>query len=116
MKDYLTKRDINIKEKVLVVHDRFYASESYIAVDTRKLEGFPPKVYYDKHHNLLGKMYEKGIFELDDIEDILLSYEDTCFSNHDLDDLRKFLIKRREDFYKSFEKNQNNIDTWLNSW
>lgn len=105
MKDFLTKREINIKEKVLVVNDRVYASESYIAMDTSKLEGFPPRVYYDKNHNLLGRMYQKGVFELDDIEEILLSYEDTCFSNHDLDDLRELLIKRREDFYKGLEKN-----------
>lgn len=107
MKDYLTKREINIKEKVLVVGDRIYAKESYIAMDTRKLESFPPKVYYDKDHNLLAKMYDKGVFELDDIEDILLSYQDTCFSNHDLDDLRKLMIKRRESFYKRIEKNTN---------
>lgn len=107
MKDYRTGRQINIKEKVLVVKDRVYGTGSYISFDTRKLKGYPPKIYYDKDENFLGKMYDKGVFELDDIEDILQDYSNTCFSNHDLEDLREFLIKKRENFYKLLEKNQN---------
>ena len=103
MRDFLTNEKIDIKEKVLVVNDRLYRSKSYIAVDTRALEGYPPKVYYDKDKNFLAKMYDKGVFELDDIEDILLDYQDSCFSNHDLNDLRKVLVKARENFYKSLE-------------
>lgn len=105
MKDYLTGRVINIKEKVLVVGKRIYARESYIVVDTSKIEGYPPKVYYNKDQELLGKMYDKGVLELSDIEDILLDYEDQCFSNHDLNDIRSFLISRRESFYKNLLEN-----------
>ena len=50
-------------------------------------------------------MYDEGVFELEDIEDILLDYEDQCFSNHDLNDMRKFLISKRENFYKKLSKN-----------
>lgn len=105
MKDNYSGRDINIKEGVLVVNDKVYSKDSYIVVDTSKLEGYPPRVYYDKDQNLLGKMYDEGVFELEDIEDILLDYEDQCFSNHDLNDMRKFLISKREKFYKKLSKN-----------
>lgn len=104
MKDFLTGRKINIKEKVLVVKDKVYSKDSYFSVDTRALEGYPPKVYYDKNENYLGKIYDEDLIELEDIEDIVLSYADSCFSNHDLDDLRTFLKNKREDFYKSIEK------------
>lgn len=106
MKDYLTGREINIKEAVLVVGNKIYSKNSYISMDTRKLEGFPPKVFYDKNHNFLGKMYDQYVYELEDIEEILLDYSDTCFSNHDLDDLREFLINKRKKLYKSLEKSQ----------
>lgn len=104
MKDYLSGKEINIKEAVLVVGNKVYNKYSYISIDTRKLDGYPPKVYYDKNHNLLGKMYDKGVYELDDIEEILLDYSDTCFSNHDLNDLREFLIKKRKNLYENLEK------------
>lgn len=106
MKDYLSGKKINIKEAVLVVGNKVYNKSSYISIDTRKLDGYPPKVYYDKNHNLLGKMYDKGVYELHDIEDILLDYSDTCFSNHDLNDLREFLIKKRKNLYENLEKRQ----------
>lgn len=106
MKDYLTGREINIKEAVLVVGNKIYSKNSYISMDTRKLEGYPPKVFYDKNHNFLGKMYDQNVYELEDIEEILLDYSDTCFSNHDLDDLREFLINKRKKLYKSLEKSQ----------
>ena len=53
----------------------------------------------------LGKMFDEGVYILPDIEDILLNYQDQCFSNHDLDDIREFLIKRRILFYKKLEGN-----------
>ena len=106
MKDYLTGREINIKEAVLVVRNKIYSKNSYISMDTRKLEGFPPKVFYDKNQNFLGKMYDEGIYELEDIEEILLDYSDTCFSNHDLDDLREFLINKRKKLYNILERSQ----------
>ena len=37
MKDYLTGREINIKEAVLVVGNKVYSKNSYISMDTRKL-------------------------------------------------------------------------------
>ena len=106
MKDYLTGREINIKEAVLVVGNKIYSKNSYIRMDTRKLEGYPPKVFYDKNQNFLGKMYDEGIYELEDIEEILLDYSDTCFSNHDLDDLREFLMNKRKQLYKMLENSQ----------
>lgn len=106
MKDYLTGREINIKEAVLVVGNKIYSKNSYISMDTRKLEGYPPKVFYDKNQNFLGKMYDEGIYELEDIEEILLDYSDTCFSNHDLDDLREFLINKRKQLYKMLENSR----------
>lgn len=51
-------------------------------------------------------MYDEGLFELEDIQDIVLSYADTCFFNHDLDDLRQYLEKKRSDLYKSLEKSE----------
>lgn len=106
MKDYITGREINIKEAVLVVGNKIYSKNSYISMDTRKLEGYPPKVFYDKNQNFLGKMYDEGIYELEDIEEILLDYSDTCFSNHDLDDLREFLMNKRKQLYKMLENSQ----------
>ena len=106
MKDYITGREINIKEAVLVVVNKIYSKNSYISMDTRKLEGYPPKVFYDKNQNFLGRMYDEGIYELEDIEEILLDYSDTCFSNHDLDDLREFLINKRKQLYKMLENSQ----------
>lgn len=106
MKDFRTGREINIKEAVLVVGNKIYARESFIVVDTSRLIYYPPKVYYDKDEELLGKMYDEGVFELDDIEDILLDYEDQSFSNHDLDDIRKFLVERRKRFYEKLSQNQ----------
>ena len=48
MKDNYSGREINIKEGVLVVNDKVYSKDSYIVVDTSKLDGYPPRVYYDK--------------------------------------------------------------------
>ena len=106
MKDIRTGREINIKEAVLVVGNKVYAKESFITVDTSKLIDYPPKVYYDKDEELLGKMYDEGVFELEDIEDILIDYEDQCFSNHDIEDMRKFLMERRKKFYEKLSQNQ----------
>ena len=106
LKDYLTGKELNIKEAVLVVGNKVYSKDSYISMDTRKLENYPPKVFYDKNHKYLGKMYDEGVYELLDIEDILIDYSNTCFSNHDLDDLREFLINKRKDLYKRLEKLQ----------
>lgn len=106
MKDFRTAKEIDIKEAVLVVGNKVYARKSYISVDTSKLKGFPPKIFYDKDQKLIGKMYDEGVFELEDIEDILIDYQDQCFSNHDLDDLREFLIKRREIFYENLSKKE----------
>lgn len=106
MKDYLTGREINIKEAVLVVGNKVYSKNSYISMDTSKLDGYPPKIFYDKNHKFLGKMYDEGIYELVDIEDILIDYSDFCFSNHDLDDLRKFLINKRKKLYELIEKSR----------
>ncbi len=106
MKDYLTGREINIKEAVLVVGNKVYGKNSYIIMDTRKLKEYPPKIFYDKNHKFLGKMYDEGVYELLDIEEILMDYSDSCFSNHDLDDLREFLINKRKKLYEMLEKNQ----------
>ena len=51
-------------------------------------------------------MYDEGVYELLDIEEILMDYSDSCFSNHDLDDLREFLINKRKKLYEMLEKNQ----------
>lgn len=109
MRDYLTGREINIKEKVLVVGQKVYAKESYVSFDTSRLEGYPPKVYYDREENYLGQMYDIGVFELEDIEDLVESYADTCFSNHDLDDIRRLFINIRRNFYESLENNKKNL-------
>lgn len=106
MKDFRTGREIDIREAVLVVGNKVYAKESFITVDTSKLIDYPPKLYYGKDEELLGKMYDEGVFELEDIEDILLDYEDQCFSNHDIEDMRKFLIERRKKFYEKLSQNQ----------
>lgn len=103
MRDYKTGREINPKERVLVVNDKVYSNDSFIVFDTSKLDDYPPEVYYDREDIYLGKMFDKGVYILPDIEDILLNYQDQCFSNHDLDDIREFLVKRRILFYKKLE-------------
>ncbi|MDU2354194.1 MAG: aspartate 1-decarboxylase (aspartate alpha-decarboxylase) [Anaerococcus sp.] len=95
MRDYKTGREINPKERVLVVNDKVYSNDSFIVFDTSKLDDYPPEVYYDREDIYLGKMFDEGVYILPDIEDILLNYQDQCFSNHDLDDIREFLVKRR---------------------
>ncbi len=104
IKDFKSGREIDIREKMLIIKDRVYAKESYIAFDTSNLKGYPPVMYYDREDEYIGRAYEDGLYELDDIEDILISYSDYCFSNHDLDDLRKVLIKKRETFLKNLLK------------
>ena len=103
MRDYKTGREINPKERVLVVNDKVYSNDSFIVFDTSKLDDYPPEVYYDREDIYLGKMFDEGVYILSDIEDILLNYQDQCFSNHDLDDIREFLVKRRILFYKKLE-------------
>lgn len=103
MRDYKTGREINPKERVLVVKDKVYSNDSFIVFDTSKLDDYPPEVYYDREDIYLGKMFDEGVYILPDIEDILLNYQDQCFSNHDLDDIREFLVKRRILFYKKLE-------------
>ncbi|RGB77333.1 aspartate 1-decarboxylase (aspartate alpha-decarboxylase) [Anaerococcus nagyae] len=103
MRDYKTGREINPKERVLVVNDKVYSNDSFIVFDTSKLDDYPPEVYYDREDIYLGKMFDEGVYILPDIEDILLNYQDQCFSNHDLDDIREFLVKRRILFYKKLE-------------
>jgi hypothetical protein len=105
MRDCKTGREINLKERVLVVNDKVYSNDSFIVFDTSKLDDYPPEVYYDRDDIYLGKMFDEGVYILPDIEDILLNYQDQCFSNHDLDDIREFLIKRRILFYKKLEGN-----------
>lgn len=103
MRDYKTGREINPKERTLVVKDRVYSNDSFIVFNTSKLEDYPPEVYYDREDIYLGKMFDEGIFILPDIEDILLGYQDQCYSNHDIDDIREFLVQRRISFYESLE-------------
>lgn len=103
MRDYKTGREINPKERVLVVNDKVYSNDSFIVFDTSKLNDYPPEVYYDREDIYLGKMFDEGVYILPDIEDILLNYQDQCFSNHDLDDIREFLVKKRILFYKKLE-------------
>ncbi|MBP2069464.1 MULTISPECIES: aspartate 1-decarboxylase (aspartate alpha-decarboxylase) [Anaerococcus] len=103
MRDYKTGREINPKERVLVVNDKVYSNDSFIVFDTSKLDDYPPEVYYDREDIYLGKMFDEGVYILPDIEDILLNYQDQCFSNHDLDDIREFLVKKRILFYKKLE-------------
>lgn len=108
IRDYKTKRIVDIRERMLVIRDRVYTKDSYVAFDTSSLKGYPPRVYYDREDIFLGKMYDDDLYELDDIEDVLLLYQDQCFSNHDLDDLREVLCKRREKFLqKVFKKWKN---------
>ncbi|MDO4594998.1 MAG: aspartate 1-decarboxylase (aspartate alpha-decarboxylase) [Tissierellia bacterium] len=104
MRDYKTQRIIDIKERVLVAHKKVYAKESYIAFDTSSLDGYPPKVYYDREDNFIGKMYDEGIFELEDISDVIDSMMDDVFINWNYDDLKEFLVKKRTEFYKKLEK------------
>ena len=105
MRDCKTGREINPKERVLVVNYKVYSNDIFIVFDTSKLDDYPPEVYYDRDDIYLGKMFDEGVYILPDIEDILLNYQDQCFSNHDLDDIREFLIKRRILFYKKLEGN-----------
>ncbi len=104
IKDCKSGREIDIRESFLIVRGRVFAKESYVAFDTSKLKAYPPLVYYDREDEYLGRFEEEGLYEFDDIEDILLSYSDTCFSNHDLDDLRQLLVKKREEFVKKILK------------
>lgn len=99
MRDFKTGREINPKERTLVVRGNVYSNDSFIVFNTSKLKGYPPEVYYDKEDIYLGKMFDEDVFILPDIEEILLSYQDQCFSNHDIDDMRKFLVQRRIEFY-----------------
>ncbi len=103
MRDYKTGREINPKERTLVVGDKVYGNDSFIVFNTSKIKDYPPEVYYDREDVYLGKMFDEGIFVLPDIEDILLRYQDQCYSNHDIDDMRKFLIQKRISFYESLE-------------
>ena len=108
MRDYKTGRIVNPIEKVLVSHGRMYTKDSFITFDTSTLEVYPPEIYYDKDDIYLGKMYDHGVFILADIEEIILEYMDQTYSNHDIDDIREFLINKRIEFYKKLEGN--NID------
>ena len=99
MKDFKTGREVNLKERVLVVGNKVYTNDSFVIFDTSRLDNYPPEVYYDREDVYLGKMFDENVYVLPDIEDILLSYQDTCFSNHDLEDIRKFLIRERKIFY-----------------
>lgn len=105
IRDCKNGREIDIREKFLIIRGRVYGKESYIAFDTSKLKDYPPIIYYDREDKYLGKIFEQGLYEFEDIEEILLSYSDYCFSNHDLDDIRRLLIKKREDFVDNILKN-----------
>lgn len=105
MRDYKSGREIDPKERVLVSHGRVYSTDSFLVFDTRKLEDYPPEVYYDREDIFLGKMYDEGVFILPDIEEVILEYMDQTYSNHDMDDIREFLIKRRIAFYEKLEEN-----------
>ena len=50
-------------------------------------------------------MYDEGVFILPDIEDIILEYMDQTYSNHDMADIREFLLKKRIEFYQKLEEN-----------
>ena len=104
IKDCKSGREIDIRESFLIVRGKVYAKESYVAFDTSKLKCYPPVVYYDREDEYLGRFEEEGLYEFEDIEDILISYSDTCFSNHDLDDLRELLVKKREEYVKKLIK------------
>ena len=105
MRDYKTGREIDPKERVLVVDNRVYSNESFVVFDTSKLKDYPPEVYYDREDIYLGKIFDEGVFILPDIEDIILAHMDQTFSNHDADEIRNFLIKKRKEFYKKLEEN-----------
>lgn len=104
MKDCKTGREIDLRERVLVVKNKVYTNDSFVAFDTSKLKDYPPEVYYDREDIYLGKMFDEGVFILPDIEEVLLGYQDQCFSNHDMDDIRQFLLKKRELFFKKLEE------------
>ena len=105
MRDYKTGRLIDPKERVLVVKDKVYSNDSFVIFNTSKLEDYPPEVYYDREDIYLGKMFDEDVYVLPDIEEILLGYQDQCFSNHDLEDLRKFLVNKRITFFERLEQN-----------
>lgn len=105
MRDFKTGRLINPKERVLVVKDKVYSNDSFVIFNTSKLEDYPPEVYYDREDIYLGKMFDEDVYVLPDIEEILLSYQDQCFSNHDLEELRKFLVNKRVNFFEKLEQN-----------
>ena len=104
MRDFKTGRKVDPKERVLVVKDKVYTDDSFVIFDTSKLEDYPPEGYYDREDIYLGKMFDEDVYVLPDIEEILLNYQDQCFSNHDLDDLREFLVSRRISFYEKLEQ------------
>jgi hypothetical protein len=104
MKDYKTHREIDIKEKVLVVGKKVYAKESYIAFNTEELEGYPPRVYYDREDIYLGKMYDEGIYELEDIEDIVSVFVNSCYYYTDVEEIRSYLINQRKKFFEKLEE------------
>ncbi|MDU3177412.1 MULTISPECIES: aspartate 1-decarboxylase (aspartate alpha-decarboxylase) [Anaerococcus] len=104
MRDFKTGRKVDPKERVLVVKNKVYTDDSFVIFDTSKLEDYPPEVYYDREDIYLGKMFDEDVYVLPDIEEILLNYQDQCFSNHDLDDLREFLVSRRISFYEKLEQ------------
>ncbi len=104
MRDFKTGRKVDPKERVLVVKNKVYTDDSFVIFDTSKLEDYPPEVYYDREDIYLGKMFDEDVYVLPDIEETLLNYQDQCFSNHDLDDLREFLVSRRISFYEKLEQ------------
>lgn len=104
MRDFKTGRKVDPKERVLVVKNKVYTDDSFVIFDTSKLEDYPPEVYYDREDIYLGKMFDEDVYVLPDIEEILLNYQDQCFSNHDLDDLREFLVSKRISFYEKLEQ------------
>lgn len=104
MRDYKTGRLIDPKERVLVVKDKVYSNDSFVIFNTSKLEDYPPEVYYDREDIYLGKMFDEDVYVLPDIEEILLAYQDQCFSNLDLEELRKFLVNKRANFFEKLEQ------------
>ena len=62
MRDCKTGREINPKERVLVVNDKVYSNDSFIVFDTSKLDDYPPEVYYDRDDIYLGKMFDEGVY------------------------------------------------------
>ena len=104
MRDFKTGRKVDPKERGWVVKNKVDTDDSFVIFDTSKLEDYPPAVYYDREDIYLGKMFDENVYVLPDIEEILLNYQDQCFSNHDLDDLREFLVSRRISFYEKLEQ------------